>query len=250
MSGPLSGRPAMPETPMNQRDSKRRCCWRNLTGILISLGLLLGLAVGGCAGPQTTAERPPAVELERIALMPVVDMARVYGPNRSVRAPLTGKVFVTGPEASALAMMMTGTIEAFLGEQGFAVIAPMATQAAVDELAASATEPFAERALFLSAVRRLEADAILVGYLYRAQDRQGGRFAVEQPASVAYGLYLLDAAQGRTIWSGEFDETQRSLNENLFHFGTFLKRRGEWITAEQMTAESLKEILNGFGARR
>ena len=218
--------------------------------LALCLGLILLLMAGGCAGPQPTVENPAAAKLKRIALAPVTDMARVYGPDHSARAPLTGKVFLTGQEAPELAAMMTNIIQDHLSAQGFQVVGPAAVQATMDDLAAAATGPLAQQALILDAARRLEGDGVLVGYLYRVRERQGGRFAVEQPASVAYGLYLLDTAEGRMIWSAEFDETQRSLDENLLKFGTFLKRRGEWVNAETMIAQSLTELLGSLGAQR
>ena len=215
-------------------------------GFAWTLGLAILLAAGGCTQGRLPASTASPSVMTRIAMLPVVDMARVYGQGRSVHAPLTGKVFVTGQSAPDLAILMTNDIEAHLRRLGYDVVPPSAVQTAADDRTAGAPGPLAERSLLMAAARQLEADAILIGYLYRVQDRQGGRFAVEQPASVTYGLYLIDPASGRITWSGEFDETQRALNEDLLRFGTFIKRRGEWITAEQMTTESLREILARF----
>ena len=235
---------------MVSRVARPRTDARRSYGLALSLGLVLALIAGGCAGLQPPGESPAVAGLKRIALAPVVDMARVYGPDRSARAPLTGKVFVTGQAAPDLAAMMTDVMEDHLAAQGFQVVEPAAFQAAMDDLTATTDRPMAQRALILAAARRLEADGVLVGYLYRLRDRQGGRFAVEQPASAAYGLYLMETVEGRMIWSAEFDETQRSLDENLLKFGIFLKRRGEWISAEQMIAQSLEELLSSLGAQR
>jgi hypothetical protein len=222
-----------------------------LTAIGLSLGLLISSLASGCAGMRQEGEGDPAIaHLKRIGLAPVVDMARVYGPERSARAPLTGKVFVTGSAAPELAAMMTARIEEHLAAQGFEVVGPATVQAAMDQVDASAAGPLAQHGLVLTAGRNLEVDAVLVGYLYRVREREGGRFAAAAPASVAYGLYLMETGQGRLIWFDEFDETQKSLDENLLAFGTFLKRRGEWISADQMVAQSLKEMLSGFGAQR
>jgi hypothetical protein len=65
---------------------------------------------------------------------------------------------------------------------------------------------------------------------------------------VAYGFYLVDARGGRMLWSGEFDETQRSLAENLFAMGDFIRRRGEWISADRMAGDSLPGVLADFPA--
>ncbi len=213
------------------------------------LSVLACLLLFGCAAGSTSFSRSAADDIPaRIALLPVADMARIYGVEQSVKSPLTGKVFVTGEEAPALAGALTAEIEAHLRGRGFDLVTPEAIGSAMATLSAEVGGARSERSLIMDAARRVEAGAALVGYLYRSRERQGARFAVEAPASVAYGLYLIDAGSGRLLWSAEFDETQRPLSENLFHVGTFLRRRGEWISAEQMATVSIREILAGFPA--
>ena len=214
--------------------------------------LLLCLLVAGCAapGPRGGQSDAPTRGIERIALLPMVDMARVYGEGRSVRAPLTHKVFVTGQTAGALADRMTAAVEAHLrGEGDYRVVSPGTVRGAMGPLLADRDRASDERSLMMAAARAVEAEAVLVGYIYRHEPRRGGRFAVDRPASLAYGLYLLARPDGRIVWAGEFDETQRPLNEDLLQIGTFLKRRGEWITVEEMALESLAEILARFPSR-
>jgi hypothetical protein len=50
------------------------------------------------------------------------------------------------------------------------------------------------------------------------------------------------------LWSGEFDKTQRSLAENLFAMGDFIRRRGEWVSASRMATDSVRRILADFPA--
>ncbi|MDY6954621.1 MAG: nucleoid-structuring protein H-NS, partial [Thermodesulfobacteriota bacterium] len=59
-------------------------------------------------------------------------------------------------------------------------------------------------------------------------------------------IHLIRVADGRLIWVGHFDETQHSLSEDLFRWKTFLKRGGGWLTAEQLAAFGLQEVMATF----
>jgi hypothetical protein len=100
--------------------------------------------------------------------------------------------------------------------------------------------------LLVKVGREFEADGVLVSFIYRFKERRGTRYAVERPASVAFSLFLIQVPEGRIVWERHFDETQRSLNEDLFAFGTFLKRGGRWITASEMATSGLSELLETF----
>ena len=45
----------------------------------------------------------------------------------------------------------------------------------------------------------------------------------------------------RTICSGFFDETQKSLFENLLSFKGAMQRKFQWITAEELAREGLEK---------
>ena len=92
----------------------------------------------------------------------------------------------------------------------------------------------------------LGADIVMVGYLYRFRERSGTRYAVDSPASVAFDIHLIRVKDGRILWAGHFDETQRSLSENLFHLSTFIKRKGAWIDAREMALSGLENLLQGI----
>ena len=91
---------------------------------------------------------------------------------------------------------------------------------------------------------RLEADAVVVGNIYRFRERVGSDYGAERPASVAFTLAMVRVEDSSVIWSTVFDETQHSLMENLFNIGTFFKRGGKWLTAEQLARYGLQEIVD------
>jgi TolB-like protein len=86
------------------------------------------------------------------------------------------------------------------------------------------------------------ADAVLIGRVRRFRERVGDEWGVKSPASVAFALELVDVRRGDVIWSASFDETQKSLSENIFAIGDILSERGvRWLTAEQLTHEGVKK---------
>lgn len=98
--------------------------------------------------------------------------------------------------------------------------------------------------------KELRADAIVVGYVYRFLERKGTAYAAEKPASVAFELQLIDVREGSRSWKATFDKTQRSLMENLFNFRFFVREKGRWVTAKELTEEGVDQIMQSFpGAR-
>jgi hypothetical protein len=103
-----------------------------------------------------------------------------------------------------------------------------------------------ERSLMIEAGQAFEADAVLVGHLYRYIDRVGRNLSVESPASVAFDLHLLRVSDGSLLWTGYFDETQKTLMEDMFDISAFFEREGKWVTAEQMASAGLANIMETF----
>jgi hypothetical protein len=98
---------------------------------------------------------------------------------------------------------------------------------------------------FLIAIGRdYGAERILANYLYRFKERVGGNYAAESPASVAFSLFLIDVPSGQLIWARHLDETQKALSENLFELRSFIKRKGRWVTAEQMALSGLEKMVS------
>ena len=87
------------------------------------------------------------------------------------------------------------------------------------------------------------ADAVIVGRVRRFRERVGDEWGVKTPASVAFVLELVDVRRGDVIWSASFDETQKSLSENIFAIGDISERGVRWLTAEQLALEGVKKAI-------
>jgi len=89
-------------------------------------------------------------------------------------------------------------------------------------------------------------DAVLTGVITRYDDRQGNAMLVDQPASVAYEVYLISARDGEILWRARFDETQRPLFDNLLLAGRFFKGGGVWQTNDTLARIGLERVVRTF----
>ena len=87
------------------------------------------------------------------------------------------------------------------------------------------------------------ADAVITGRMERFRERVGDEWGAKSPASVAFVLELVDVRRGDVIWSARFDETQKSLSENIFALGDIRQRGVRWLRAEQLTQEGVRKAI-------
>ena len=87
------------------------------------------------------------------------------------------------------------------------------------------------------------ADAVLTGRVQRYRERVGDEWGAKSPASVAFVLELVDVRRGDVIWAAQFDETQKSLSENIFALGDISSRGVRWLSAEQLTHEGVRKSI-------
>jgi hypothetical protein len=90
---------------------------------------------------------------------------------------------------------------------------------------------------------KFNADAVLIGYLYRWREREGSSYSVKRAASVSFDLHLIQSNNGAIIWKSMYDKTQHSLSENLFDLGTFKESGGKWLTVEKLGEIGLRKII-------
>jgi hypothetical protein len=212
--------------------------------------LLLAAMVflSGCGTGNMVNKEPVTLSgVKKILIMPIQDMAAVYGENTDVRCPICGKVFTTGTVSRGAAGMLTDQLFMILNKRNdFELIPSGHAQGVMTDLLAGSQKEINERELAVETGRILHADAVLVGYLYRFKNRIGTEYAVDSSASVAFDLHLIRLKDGRVLWSGGFDETQRPLSDNLFRLGAFLKRKAKWVTAKEMAVSALENMLKTF----
>ena len=94
--------------------------------------------------------------------------------------------------------------------------------------------------------KTLDVDFIFVGFLFRFEQRVGSSIGVDKPASVGFDVHLMRLRDGKMVWTGKFDETQRPLSENLLKMGSFVRRKASWLTAEELSSVGMDEMLTRF----
>jgi len=87
------------------------------------------------------------------------------------------------------------------------------------------------------------ADAVLTSRVQRYRERVGDEWGAKSPASVAFVLDLVDVRRGDVIWSATFDETQKSLSENILAFGNISERGVRWLSADQLAQDGVKKAV-------
>ncbi len=215
-----------------------------LSAFLFALMLL----VSACANNTVVKDRPPLpFEVKKILIFPFEDMAGVYGQNVDARCPVCGKVFMTGPVTESASRILTDQVFILLKERKDIEFIPASQPRGVmSDFQAESKNALSEQDLWIETGRDLGADAVIVGHLFRFRERIGTKYSVEVPASVAFDIHLIGVRDGRLLWGGNFDETQQSLFEDLYQLGTFLRRGGRWITAQELAVSGLEGVLNTF----
>jgi hypothetical protein len=99
---------------------------------------------------------------------------------------------------------------------------------------------------FVQLGKTLNVDFILVGYLFRFEERIGSNIGVEKPASVGFDVHLIRLRDGKMVWIGKFDETQQPLSENLLKMRAFVRRKASWLTAAELSSVGMDEMLIRF----
>ncbi|MBU2490433.1 MAG: hypothetical protein KKA60_13680 [Proteobacteria bacterium] len=214
-----------------------------------TIALLAALAlILGCAAKKPVEETAPDVSgIRTVLVLPLQDMTGVFGQNQQVRSPLSGKMFFTGEVgANAPKFLFTRLWEFMDQSSGYTALPPGQTDELRGMILGAGGRTPSEREIVPELGRRMEADAVLAGYVYRYKPRMGNAYAVETPASVAFELCLVRSADGAMIWSGRYDETQQALSENLLKAPKFLERGGKWVSAEDLAAGGLSHMLKDF----
>ncbi|MEZ4526401.1 MAG: hypothetical protein R2941_10825 [Desulfobacterales bacterium] len=211
-----------------------------LTGMVIFCTML----TGACSTPEPALRHfQVPQDMKKILVVSFRDMSTDTGESSGIRCPLSGKVFAGGKVEGRAAEILDTRLSAILQKHPrFKFISPDQ----LTDIRSGLSERSDEREILAETGRKLGADAVLTGHIYRFADRVGRKLSVESPASVAFDLHFLRVSDGQVLWSGHFDETQKALTDDLFRLPTFLKRDGQWITAEQMAVSGLDTVMEAL----
>jgi hypothetical protein len=197
---------------------------------LILLLLFSSVIYTGCGSKYVVSTISPkwdSVKIEKIAAVPFA-FAPVGGEYglRSAKVDPHGAVLVTG--------MFLRSMEGL----GYTII-PFDDEAK-ERLSPQGTLPID---VVKSIGEKTGAGAVLTGVVTRYEEREGGPLGVRRPASIGFEVNLVSTTDGTLLWNGRYAETQKSLVEDLGMFFTFLKRKGRWLTAEELARDGVERVL-------
>jgi len=181
---------------------------------------------------------------QRLLVLPFQDSSQAYGENVSVRCRLCGQIFTTGlVQAQASGFLTQRLMEMLAKSNRYELVPASQAEGVISGLLQQHEKELPELELYRETGKSLHAKAVLIGKVYRFRQRDGTDYSVNRPASVAFHLDLIRVADGRVVWTGNFDETQQALSEDLFRIGAFFEHKGRWVTAEDLAAYGLRRTL-------
>jgi hypothetical protein len=207
--------------------------------ILCFLQSILGCHYRGDAGIPAPEGK---IIFDRIAVVPFQQIIPEDLPRGVVRCPLCGMIFSAVKAVGSPETMVEARFLEYLkkSKPKFNIIAGEHA-AGVYRRVSTASIEAPLRQVLRDVGNELGAEGIVMGYVYRFQERKGESFAVVQPASVAFEIHLLRVEDGALVWRGAFDRTQSSLMEDLLRVSSW-----RWVTAEELVAGGLEQVLKTF----
>lgn len=222
--------------------------WKGRSAALgVGLGILVE-ALWGCAPPERfTVYAPPgisSIRVEKIAVVPFFMGRHPSQMGQSLYCAIGSLWYDHSsvvPGANETLTRMAH--ELLIGRLGGKVESLDHSMAALEGVAKD-EQVDTPLSLARKVGRSVGCDLVLAGTVWRFRERSGGPAATFHPASVAFEIYLIDVRSGEALWVGGFDETQKSLSENIWDLGTFMDRGARWLTANELARFGLRELVN------
>lgn len=218
--------------------------WQRMAGFKLFICAAVAFCILGCAASSPTRPRP--LNIETVLVLPFTMATQRYEIGTTVRCLECDVMVQTGTIEVGADEFMNRKLIAFLKEKTPYTAIPLWTVEGISSKNLSQSLRGSDRRLLVQMGKSLHADAVASGTIYRFRQRVGTRISVSTPASVAFAMELIRVADGRVIWNRAFDQTQHSLDKDLFKIGTFLKRGVKWLTAEELAASGLHETMASF----
>jgi len=187
-------------------------------------------------GPVVDASRETRTHeaLQKVAVMPF-----------HAEVPTGHSIGATESVTTDSAALVASYVSDALVQSGIAVITPSDL-----EMAFANSAQGVPRQQPLVAAQRASADfgatSVVLGRVTRWRQRVGSAAGATQPASVAFEVSLYEAPTGRRIWTGRFDETQKSITESVFRAREYPGGGTRWLSAEEFARWGAREVVKSL----
>jgi len=224
---------------------KAECGKMKMLGRVIGLIVVLAVAAALGGGPASAASHAvwtpgDADSVGRVAFLPFVRVAPADSGKIAV-CPVDRRSHDACPIDQAAEAELSRALGRVLS--GGAWASQREINAARDRVKKRGGQTLAPSGpLQLAIGRELRADAVLFGFVYCYRNRSGAALASGKPASIGFSLHMVDVRTKKPIWSMSYQDEQKALFANLLDLPLFIKRKGKWITASEMAAESAKVV--------
>ncbi len=211
-------------------------------GVILWISLIMCVG-SGCGKPVFRLENP----VRSAALIPFFVRTPSEAGNRFVEDPMSGRLFLTGEIVPNARRELTDLLyEKLTAFPGFRLVSVEEVERAM-KTGDFARDPMGSAQKIGDA---FGVDGVVLGWVFRYEERIGSAISVERPASVSFVIHLFGVKEGRILWRGIFQETQQPLSENVLKLTAFLRRRGAWLRVRSLASVGMDEILDSFPASR
>jgi hypothetical protein len=168
---------------------------------------------------------------------------RAEDPARGAVCPVCGGVYGRGDIAPGARETLTRLLQQKMeASNAFWVVLSERVEEALSKVEKASLEEKPSQAS-LRIGEDLGAHFVMIGFVFRFEERVGARMGVEKPASVAFDIHLLRLRDGKGVWTGKFDETQRPLSDDIRMIDAFFRRGGVWVTAQELASDGMSQML-------
>ncbi len=235
---------------------------RHESGLTLRLMLTLLVGLGGCAPTKVRTDTFPSAEKYRVKTVVVMPFEALSTPQ--IADPLTHEFLVPeGAKGSEISVSVppsperrdrpTVTVPGYAAEkvahivykklrnwEGIRALSPDDAAQAIKRLGPAAKESEPDQ-VAREVAGRLSADAVLLGKVLVYQERVGSKLGAD-PAAVGFEVKLM-AADGATLWVGNYYEKQRPMNED---FLGFVQRGFGFVSAEELAEYGAEQVIQKF----
>jgi len=217
--------------------------------LTISFVIVTATLLAGChsaSGVSTSLIQEREGSFKRIAIMPFQSVGPEDAAKNAVSMGMPASVIKTQNEPQAPERVVQDLLwDGLVRYQKFDLVSPDRTGGIFEQVITTSFKTTLPEAIRKTGAE-LEADGLIIGYVYRFRERIGYDYSVEKPASVFFEIHLFRSQDGALVWKGIFEKAQTSLMEDMFSLSYFFKDRGRWITAKELAREGMEDILKKF----
>jgi len=220
---------------------KLRACLFVITLIMVSM--ICGL--GPSYATEKETEVSPEKKEDKIVILPFFKGRYGANINEIMDKPvanLSYDIEKVSPEAGSI---LTGIVHEEMNSKYGNKISPLLDGIIVyDRIKKESEDTIRSHAK--KAGELLKVNRVVVGYVWSYKRRIGSSMAASSPASVGFTICLIDVSNGKTLWKGSYEESQKSLSDDILKIKGFFERGAKWLTVEDLARYGVKEIIKKF----